>query len=268
MLKILGTQTHLIGAKNMNSERREGIKEMLRQRGEVKLKDLEVSFPDCSSMTLRRDLKFLEDNGFVKRTRGGAVAMSRLSIASEDIYSERALENVAQKYLIAKKAQQFIERGRSIYVDAGTTMMLFAREMKDEYLSIMTSGVNIALELIKKQKPSVTLIGGQVNRNTISVSGITSCSFIREVNIDIAFVASSGFSMENGFTSGTYTECEIKKEVINRARQKIVMMDSKKVDKIMPFTYATMEDIDILISDGELDEEIVNEANRKGVQII
>lgn len=252
----------------MNHERREEIKRILRQKGEVKLKDLETHFNNCSSMTLRRDLKYLEDNGFLKRTRGGAVAMSRLSIASEDIYSDRILENVPQKFAIAKKAQQFIERGRSIYVDSGTTMMLFAREMEDEYLSVMTSGVNIALELIKKQKPSVTIIGGQVNRNTISVSGMTSCSFIREVNIDIAFVAASGFSMENGFTSGTYTECEIKKEVINRARMKIVMMDSKKVDKIMPFTYATMEDIDILVSDGELGEEILREADRKGVQVI
>jgi len=186
----------------------------------------------------------------------------------EDMYSERTLENVTQKHIIAKKAQQFIERGRSIYIDSGTTMMLFTCEMQDEYLSIMTSGVNIAIELLKKQKPSVTLIGGQVNRNTISVSGINSCKFVREVNIDIAFMAASGFSMENGFTSGTYTECEIKKEVINRAHRKIVMMDSKKVDKIMPFTYATMEDIDILISDGELDEEIIREAERKHVQIL
>ncbi|MDL2236658.1 DeoR/GlpR family DNA-binding transcription regulator [Christensenellaceae bacterium OttesenSCG-928-K19] len=252
----------------MKTERREGIKDLLRARGEVKLKDLEKSFPDCSSMTLRRDLKYLEDNGFVRRTRGGAVAMSRLSIAAEDIYSERTLENVAQKFAIAKKAQQFIERGRSIYIDSGTTMMLFTREMEDEYLSIMTSGVNIAMELIKKQKPSVTLVGGQVNRNTISVSGVNSCAFIREVNIDVAFMASSGFSMENGFTSGTYTECEIKKEVISRARRKIILMDSKKVDKIMPFTFARMEDIDILVSDDELEEEIVREAARKNVQLI
>lgn len=252
----------------MNTERREEIKEILRKRGEVKLKDLEERFPNCSSMTIRRDLKYLEDNGFVKRTRGGAVAMSRLSIAAEDIYSERALENVAQKYIIAKKALQFIERGRSIYVDAGTTMMLFAREMEDEYLSIMTSGLNIGMELIKKHKPSVTLIGGQVNRNTISVSGINSANFIREVNIDIAFMASSGFSVENGFTSGTYTECEIKKEVVNRARKTIVLMDSAKIDKIMPFTFAYMEDIDVLITDGELDEKVVAEAQRYNVEII
>ena len=163
----------------MNTERREQIKDILRKRGEIKLKELEEMFSQCSSMTLRRDLKYLEDNGFIKRTRGGAVAMNRLSIAAENIYAQRVFEHVAQKYAIAKKAFPFIERGRSIYIDAGTTTTLFAREMEDEYLSVMTSGLNIAEELIKKQKPTVTLVGGQFNRNTLSASGISSAQFIR-----------------------------------------------------------------------------------------
>ena len=58
----------------MNIKRRDAIKEILNTKGEVMLKELEQMFPDCSSMTLRRDLKYFEDNGFVKRTRGGAVA--------------------------------------------------------------------------------------------------------------------------------------------------------------------------------------------------
>ena len=252
----------------MNTERREQIKDILRKRGEIKLKELEEMFSQCSSMTLRRDLKYLEDNGFIKRTRGGAVAMNRLSIAAENIYAQRVFEHVAQKYAIAKKAFPFIERGRSIYIDAGSTTTLFAREMEDEYLSVMTSGLNIAEELIKKQKPTVTLVGGQFNRNTLSASGISSAQFIREVNIDIAFMATSGFSMENGFTSGIYTESELKKEVIHRARKTIMLMDSSKIDKIMTFTFAYLDDIDILISDDDLDPEIKKEAERRGIQVV
>lgn len=252
----------------MKQERREAIKELLRTQGEVRLKDLEQRFSDCSSMTLRRDLKYLEENGLVKRTRGGAVAMSQLSPAVEDLYSERVQENVAQKVQIAKKAQQFVEKGRSIYVDSGTTMMLFTREMADEHLSVLTSGVNIALELIKKQKPQVTLIGGQVNRSTISVSGISSAAMIREVNIDTAFIAASGYSASNGFTSGTYTECEIKREVLQRARQRIVLMDSMKVDRVMAFTFAGMQDIDILITDAGLPDAVMRRARECGVEII
>lgn len=252
----------------MKQERREAIKELLRTKGEVKLKDLEQQFTDCSSMTLRRDLKYLEDNGYVKRTRGGAVAMSRLSPAAEDLYSERAREGVAEKYQIAKKAQQFVEKDRSIYIDSGTTMMLFSREMADIHLSVLTSGVNIAMELIKKQKPQITLIGGLVNRSTISVSGLASAAMIREVNIDTAFIAASGYSDGNGFTSGTYTECEIKREVLKRARQRIILMDSLKVDRVMAFTFAGMQDIDVLITDSGLPDKVIRKAQNCGVEVI
>jgi len=252
----------------VNIKRRDAIKEILNSKGEVLLKDLEVLFSDCSSMTLRRDLKYLEDNGFVKRTRGGAVALSRLSMAAEDVYSRRVLENTNSKEIIAKKASVYVESGRSLYLDSGTTLMLFAKEVHDDYVSILTSGPNIALELIKKTKPNVTLIGGQLSRNTISVSGVNATNFLSGVNIDIAFMASSGFSLRNGFTSGTYAECELKQEVLKRAAKIIMLMDSTKVGKSLPYTFGTLENIDILVSDGNLPDEIKKAAKISGVSLI
>ena len=134
----------------MNTERRDAIKDILNTKGEVLLSELEEVFPDCSTMTLRRDLKYLEDNGFVKRIRGGAVALSRLSMSAEDVYSFRALDNITAKKLIAKKAIAHLENGRSLYLDSGTTIMQFAKDIPDDYITIITSGPNIALELIKK----------------------------------------------------------------------------------------------------------------------
>ena len=232
------------------------------------LKELEEIFPDCSSMTLRRDLKYLEDNGFVKRTRGGAVALSRLSMSAEDVYSMRALDNIDAKRTIATKASQYIEHGRSMFLDSGTTIMQFAKEIPDEYITILTSGPNIALELIKKTKPSVTVIGGQLSRNTLSLSGASANSFLSSVNIDIAFMASSGFSLQNGFTSGTYSECELKKDVLMRASKVIVLMDSSKVGKSLPYTFCTFDNIDILISDDNLQNDVIRAAAEKGVKII
>ena len=252
----------------MNIKRREEIKELLNAKGEVLLKDLEKIFTDCSSMTLRRDLKFLEDTGFVKRTRGGAVALSRLSMTAEDMYSRRALDNTAAKNEIAKKAVQYIESGRSLYLDSGTTLMQFAKEVPDDYFAILTSGQNIALELIKNSKPNVTLIGGQLGRNTLSVSGVNANIFLSGMNIDTAFMASSGFSLQNGFTSGTYSECELKREVLKRASKVIMLMDSSKVGKSLPYTFGSLEDVDVLITDGMLDEDIATAASAAGTQIL
>lgn len=252
----------------MNTQRRDAIMELLNTRGEVNLKELEELFPDCSSMTLRRDLKYFEENGFVKRTRGGAVALSMLSMAAEDVYSRRALENTASKSLIAKKAAAYIEGGRSFYLDSGTTLMLFAKEIPDDYISILTSGPNIALELIKKSKPNVMLIGGQLNRNTISVSGANATSFLAGVNIDTAFMAASGFSLQNGFTSGTYSECELKRAVLERASSVIMLMDSSKFGKSLPYTFGHLKDIDVLVADEQLPDELRAEAKRCGVTVI
>lgn len=251
----------------MNIKRRETIKELLNDKGEVLLKELEVIFTDCSSMTLRRDLKHLEDTGFVKRTRGGAVALSRLSLTAEDMYSRRALMGTAAKKEIAQKAMQFVESGRSLYLDSGTTLMQFAKDVPDDYFAILTSGPNIALELIKNSKPNVTLIGGQLGRNTLSVSGVNANIFLSGMNIDTAFMATSGFSLQNGFTSGTYSECELKREVLKRASKVIMLMDSSKVGKSLPYTFGSLDDIDVLITDGVFEEDIIAAASAAGVTI-
>jgi len=252
----------------LNIKRRDVIKDLLNAKGEVILTDLETMFPDCSSMTLRRDLKYFEEKGIVKRTRGGAVALSRLSMAAEDIYSRRALENTSAKTLIAKKAVSFVESGRSVYLDSGTTLMIFAKQIPDDYVSLLTSGPNIALELIKKAKPNVMLIGGQLSRNTISVSGANAASFLHSINIDTAFMASSGFSLQNGFTSGTYSECELKRDVLKRASKVIMLMDSTKIDKSLPYTFSTLEEIDVLVSDDNIPQDIRIAAQKAGVEVI
>ena len=111
------------------------------------------------------------------------------------------------------------------------------------------------MELMKKSVPIITLIGGELNRNSMSVAGVDSAEFISSINIDIAFMATSGFTQNSGMTCGTYTECGIKREVLKRARKKVVMMDSTKYGKNMPFTFANLEDIDVFVTDDDICEE-------------
>lgn len=252
---------------SMVSKRREIIREYIDNNGEVTVRDLEKIFPGTSNMTIRRDLAYLEDMGYIVRTRGGAKSIKCLSRAMEDIYSLRAMVNTEAKEIIAKKAVEFVEEGRSIFIDSGTTMMCFARMLPDKNLSILTCGPNIALEVMKRNNPSITLIGGQINRNTISASGSNSLYFIKNVNIDIAFMATSGFSLESGFTSGDFNECMLKRAVIKKARKVILLMDSGKINKNMTFTFGALKDIDILICERDIPQDIVKAAQNEGVEI-
>lgn len=252
----------------MHINRRNTINAYIQEKGEVRLKELEEMFPEVSSMTLRRDLIYLENMGNIVRIRGGARKISHLSNGIEDVYSQRATINMDGKVKIAKKAVKYIETGRSVFIDSGTTMMCLAKILPDEELSIITSGPNIGMEICKNSKPSVTLIGGQLNRHNLCTSGIYALEFLKNINIDIAYIASSSFSMDSGFTCGNFNECELKKAVIKKARHKILLMDTSKLDKSLPYTFARLEDIDILICEKELPESVKKAAQDASVTLI
>ncbi|NLJ40750.1 MAG: DeoR/GlpR transcriptional regulator [Clostridiales bacterium] len=252
----------------MHMHRRNSINQLILDKGEVRLKDLEEVFPEVSSMTLRRDLIYLENKGKIIRTRGGARTISRPANSIEDVYSQRATINTEAKIRIAKKAINYIESGRSVYIDSGTTTMCLAKILTNMDLSILTCGPNIGLEIGKNTMSSVTLLGGQLNRNNLCTSGIYAIEFLKKINIDIAFLAASSFSLDNGFTIGNFNESELKKAVIKKARHKILLMDTSKLDKTLPYTFAHLEDIDTLIFEKEPPESIVKAAQSASVTLV
>ncbi len=247
----------------MSPQRREKILALLRENGSVTLKELEAVFPGLSTMTLRRDLEFFENIGEALRVRGGARYIKEHSETSEDIYELRKIKNHAAKEHIAAKAVPFAEQGRSIYIDSGTTAMCLARLLPDAPLSILTSGPNVAVEVSEKFKPTVTLIGGLINRATLSVSGLQAIDFIKDVNIDVAFMVASAFSAEDGFTCGNMSECELKRKIAAKAKKTIVLADCSKAGKSMPFTFARMGEADILITECKPPADIVAAAKGK-----
>lgn len=252
----------------MSFDRREKILALLRSKNVVMLKELEQLFPDVSSMTLRRDLEFFEKLGEVVRIRGGARYIKSMGGGQEDIYALRAVKNQDAKEKISKIALRYIETGRSIFIDSGTTGMSLARQLPDLHFSILTSAPNVALEVSKRYKPTVTLIGGLINRATLSVSGMQSLAFIKDLNFDIAFLVASAFSPENGCTCGNYSECELKHHIIGKAKQVIVLCDSSKFGKSMPFTFAPVKEIDILITDTEPAADVLRQAQRDQTTVL
>ncbi|MHB1152033.1 MAG: DeoR/GlpR family DNA-binding transcription regulator [Eubacteriales bacterium] len=252
----------------MNSERREIIKELLQNKPFISLHELEVRFPNISSMTLRRDIEYFESLGEAIKVRGGARSMKFITTSMEDSFNLRMSENMHAKEKVAYKALEMIETGRSLFLDSGTTMLKLASLLPDERLTVTTTGPNIAMELIKKSQPIVNIVGGMLNRDNISVSGNQALRFLGDINIDVAFIVPSGMSAYNGLTSGNYIECELKKLVVEKARKVVVLMDASKLDKTLPYTFCGIADIDIIISDRELPADITKLAIEKDVQII
>ena len=93
-------------------------------------------------------------------------------------------------------------------------------------------------------------------------------AYLDTVNVDTAVMATSGFSLDYGFTSGSYTDCEIKRAVIHRARRTIMLVDSSKIGRSLPTTFANLADISALVTDVRPSDDIVAACKEAGVQLV
>lgn len=248
------------------NKRRESMENLINKEGTVSFARLKTAFPNISEMTLRNDLKALDNENRIVRVHGGARSLG-VVVGTDIAYEVRAARNTAEKQLIARKALRLLTPGLSVYLDSGSTAIEMASHIPDDSYMIFTSGINCALELAKLKKTRTHLIGGELNRNNLSVNGIRSINEIDHLNFNIAFLGTTGFSFDTGFTSAVEAENELKRAVIRKAEKVIVLMDSKKVGLVNTFTFAFPEDISAVISDDGLDMETARLFRSYGVEV-
>jgi len=252
----------------MNQIRKEKIKQYIQEKGAVSVKEINSLFPEVSLMTIHRDLDKLEQEGSIIRTRGGAMPGKRQLSATETHLESRIGENMKGKGIIAKKAIDLIAKGSAVFFDAGTTALMLANELPDINLNIFTTGPNIALALSRLNNPSIYLCGGTLNKTNQAVSGPGTLSVLENINIAIAFVGVSGYAEESGFSCGKEDEMLVKRLVMEKAIKKVILMDSSKYGKVLPYTFGNIEDADYIISDGKLPEEFVRKAEEVGTIVL
>ncbi len=250
----------------MNFERKTKILDLLRTNGQVMLKDLKKLFPEVSEMTLRRDIEYFEKTGEAVRIKGGARCFDFNASKVEEIFAKRLSQNSAAKQRIASLALPFAESGRSLYLDSGSTVLAFAKKLSGN-LSVVTSGPHIAVEMAKNPGVSVTLLGGSFNKDSQSVSGAQSIEFVKNLKFDIAFMSASAIS-EQGATIGNHSEAELKNAVLRKANKRIMLIDSGKFNKTMPFSFASFSDIDIIITDKKPSDEFLFNTNIYGIKVL
>ena len=232
----------------------------------VSLKELSSEFSTVSVMTIHRDLEFLAKQGFISRIRGGAKYLETADKA--DTAEQQDISNKSEKDIVAQKAVAFVQEGSSIFLDGGTTMLELAKIIPDMYLNVITNGPNIALEISEKMRPTINLCGGVLNRKNLSIFGSSALEMLSKINIDIAFISVSGYSTQGGFTCGFEEQAQLRKLLIEKARSVIILMDSTKFGKMLPYTFAKMEDVNYLITDKASSKEMLDDAARSNVTIL
>ncbi|MDD5598465.1 MAG: DeoR/GlpR family DNA-binding transcription regulator [Victivallaceae bacterium] len=220
---------------------------------------------DVSEATVRRDLQSLEEQGKARRVHGGAVRVH--FPRTEPIFTKKATFHAEEKNHIADLALEFIEDDDSIFLDGGSTVLALARKLEQKKnLTIVTNSIMAAAELMESPHRLI-LLGGEFRAISRTLVGPLTAQIVNALNINKAFMGTIGFTVEDGISTTDPNEAYTKELIMRRAAKVIVLADSSKIGVPSFVNSGSLEDIDVLISDGDISEEIVEELLEKGISV-
>ena len=247
-------------------ERLEAIARQLQEAGYVSVGELSDSL-GVSAVTIRSDLESLERSGLLVRTHGGAVPMHLGEGALS--FSVRQRSQVQAKARIGAAAAELVTDGLAIVLDASTTAWHMARcLMSRRDLTVVTTGLYVALELLRAPGISVIMPGGAIWREAASIVGTSGMSTIGNGNLQQGFFGGRGLTVEDGLTDAYAPEVDLKRELAHAVREVNAIVDASKLGKVAFACCAPLSDIRRVFTDRAASPEIVAALRDHGVQVI
>lgn len=211
-----------------------------------------------SAETIRRDLTVLERQGLLRRTHGGAIPLQRLGF--DPVLVTRASTMVEEKARIGKTAVSYLPAEGSILIDAGTTTAALAESIpSDRSLTVLTGALPTALALAGQENLTVLMPGGAIRARSLCAVGPWAVRDLSEVCVDTAFMGTNGLSIERGLTTSDQSEAVTKRAMISAARRVVVLCDHSKIGADDFFRFASLSDVDVLITDTDLDADLAED---------
>ncbi|PVZ07898.1 DeoR/GlpR family DNA-binding transcription regulator [Actinomycetospora cinnamomea] len=201
--------------------------------------------------TIRRDLTALERQGLLQRVHGGAIAAGRLEV--EPGVAQRDATASEEKDRIAKAAVAELGPASTILLDAGTTTARMAALLPDDTpLTVVTNALPIASLLAPRHRITVHMIGGRVRGTTLSAVDRWALQTLESVNVDVAVLGTNGFSVDRGLTTPDVAEAAVKGAMLRAGARSIVVADAGKYGADSFSRFATLEQVDTLVTDARL----------------
>jgi len=215
-----------------------------------------------SAVTVRQDLNYLEEEGFLKRVHGGAV------LQNADDISKRLVVNYEKKLAIARKAASLVGDDETILIESGSTNAILVKELESKNnINIITTNVFIARELKKNDHANIILLGGSYQHESESLVGQLTRLCLDNVNFGKAFIGVDGYTAETGFTSTNMMRAEISSLIVKRSREVFVLTDSSKFGKVHLARLFYPEEITCLITDSGIPQADRADLEQRGVRL-
>jgi DeoR/GlpR family transcriptional regulator of sugar metabolism len=247
-------------------ERRQVILLQLSQQGRVSVADLSRQF-GVSEVTIRADLQALAGQRLLVRTHGGAVpssnGMGELALAL------RRHQQVREKGRIGEAGAEMVADGDAIFLDSSSTSLAIAHHLRQRrHLTIITNSLAIAQEMLDVDGVSVVMTGGTLQRETASLVNIHALELVRQFNIRHGFFGAHGISLADGLTDVSTAVAEVKRPLVKACRQVFAVVDETKWGRVGVASFATMADVDMVITNRGACPNLVAQVRNAGVDVI
>jgi DeoR/GlpR family transcriptional regulator of sugar metabolism len=246
------------------SERRKLILERVAEHQSIEAQALADEL-GVSVMTIRRDIKRLEQDGFLRQTYGGATVQVTKSV--ELGFNSRALQFSAQKRRIGASAARLIEPGQTLFLGEGTTTAQFAQFLPPHpHLLVVTASLSHA-SLLCSRKINVIAVGGRLHADELTMTGSIAEATLNRFYADVCVLGAAGVDRVVGVTELDYEVASLHRLMMERSRHTIVLADHSKLGFRAPAVVAPASMIGRLITDEAPSAEMLAQLRACGMQI-
>lgn len=246
-------------------ERHQHIMDSLKKKGIVQVLDLCQEL-DVSSVTIRKDLQFLEDKNQLFRTHGGAT-LSNPYIGDRPVVEKVRMQST-EKEKIGQYAASLIEPNDCILIASGTTVFYFAKNIQPKgNVTVITAALNVAMEIAHHPGIEVIQLGGIMRKTSSSVTGIYAEKILEDFSCSKLFLGVDGIDLEFGLTTTNMMEAQLNRKMIAASRKTIVLADSSKFGKRGFGKICGLDDIEQIITDSNISPHIVEQIQATGIEV-
>lgn len=226
----------------LTEQRKNHLLELLRKEGRLVAKTLSDDL-GVSEDTIRRDLRELAAEGLLLRVHGGALPASP-TIARLDI--RRGLAT-AEKAVVAAKAVNLIAPHQRIFIDGGTTHLELVRQLPLNWDGTIITHSPLIAAALEQHSAEVIVVGGQLFKHSMINKGAATLDAIQRLRVDLAFIGLTGLHEQEGGTTGDFEEAEIKRSIISRAAEVLVLLTPEKLGAVSAYTVCGLSDISAVV---------------------
>lgn len=250
----------------INKKRLKFILDLMKEEEIIRVTELARQL-NLSTMTVRRDLTYLEKQGLIKKIHGGATLAEKED--DDPPFFDRVIKFSEEKTCIGIAAAKLIKPHDIVFMDAGTTTYAMVQHIPEDHIfTAISTGLMTTVLLSSKPNINLISIGGDIHRDSLSSVNTVAIEQIKKYNADLAFISTKGIYVDEGAFEWLVSLIDVKKAMASMSRKTVLLADHSKFGKKSLSLTIPTDRIDIIVTDSKTPNEVIKYLRGRGVEVI